>query len=74
MAQKIRVEVDRDLWDETPWFGVGFLLHGAFSYAGGMVRSPYLGLVPFHQYWDLGWTMAAKGKIKLEIVNDEGGR
>lgn len=70
VAQKVIVEVDKELWDETPWLGVGFLMHGAFSYAEGVVRSPYLDAPPFHHYWDMGWTMAATGKITIEIVND----
>ena len=70
MTQKIVVEVDKELWDETPWLGVGFLIQGAFSYVAGTVRSPYLEAPVLHLYWDMGWTMAAKGKIKAEVVDD----
>ena len=74
MTQKIRIEVDKEIWDETPWVGVGFLLQGAVFYATGTVRSPYLNNPALNLFWDTGWTMAAKGKIKMEIVNDEGER
>ena len=59
MAQKVRVEVDKDLWDETPWLWVGPLLHGVFSYQDGIVHSPYVGAPALHFYWDNGWNMAA---------------
>ncbi len=73
MAQNIKISVDKQLWDETPWLFVGFLLHGAFSYAAGQVRSPYPNVPAFHAYWDAGWTMAAKGRIKTEITDEAGG-
>ena len=71
MTPKIKITVDKELWDETPWLFVGPLIHGAFSYAGGKVRSPYLDAPAFHVYWDAGWTLAAKGKIKAEIVDEK---
>jgi hypothetical protein len=71
MAQKIRIEVDKELWDETPWLFVGPLIHGAFSFVEGGVRSPYHDLPAFHFQWDKGWTLAAQGKIKVEVVKDE---
>ena len=67
VARKIGITVDKQLWDETPWLFVGPLLHGAFSYAEGRVRSPYPAEPALHYYWDVGWTMAAKGKITTEI-------
>lgn len=71
MADKIRIEVDKATWDETPWLFVGPLLHGAFSYVEGSVRSPYHDLPAFHVQWDKGWTLAAKGNIKVEIIPQE---
>jgi hypothetical protein len=71
MAKTIRITVDKQIWDDTPWIFVGPLLHGAFSYAAGKVRSPYLDAPSLHYFWDAGWTMAAKGKITTEITDEE---
>ena len=71
MTKKIRIEVDKELWDETPWLFVGPRIHGAFSYVEGGVRSPYHDLPAFHLQWDKGWTLAASGKIKVELFEEK---
>ncbi len=71
VTEKIAVVVDKELWDETPWVFVGPLIYGAASYSAGRIRSPYLDVPPFHDYWDKGWNMAAQGLIKVGLVNDE---